>query len=69
MSIDAAQRRNDPSSRLRAVAAPLLLMALIIALWEFLVWLLEIQAYVLPAPSAIAAEIVLERPSSFLSSG
>jgi ABC-type nitrate/sulfonate/bicarbonate transport system permease component len=65
VSIDAARWRIDLSSRLRAVAAPLLLMALIIALWQFLVWLLEIQAYVLPAPSAIAAEIISERAVIF----
>ena len=65
MSIDAARWRIDLSSRLRAVAAPLLLMALIISLWQFLVWLLEIQAYVLPAPSAIAAEIISERAVIF----
>jgi NitT/TauT family transport system permease protein len=65
VSVAEPQRRNDPSSRLQAVAAPLLLMALIIALWQFLVWLLEIKTYVLPAPSAIAAEIVLERAVIF----
>jgi NitT/TauT family transport system permease protein len=65
VSIDGARSRIALSSRLRAIAAPLLLMALIIVLWQFLVWLLEIKAYVLPAPSAIAAEIVLERTVIF----
>jgi len=65
VSTDAARRRTDLSSRLRAVAAPLLLMVLIIALWQFLTWLFEIKAYVLPAPSAIAVEIVSDRAVIF----
>jgi ABC-type nitrate/sulfonate/bicarbonate transport system permease component len=65
MSTDAPRRRVDLPQRLRAIGAPLLLMALIIALWQFLVWVLEIKAYVLPAPSAIAAEIFVERAVIF----
>jgi len=65
MSADAPRRRIGLPQRLRAVGAPLLLMALIIALWQFLVWVLEIKAYVLPAPSAIAAEIFVERAVIF----
>ncbi len=65
MSADAPQRRIKMSPRLQAVAAPLLLMALVIGLWQFLVWVLEIKPYVLPAPSAIAAEIFLERAVIF----
>ncbi len=65
MSADAPRRRIGLPQRLRAVGAPLLLMALIIAFWQFLVWVLEIKAYVLPAPSAIAAEIFVERAVIF----
>jgi NitT/TauT family transport system permease protein len=65
MSADAPRRRIGLPQRLRAVGAPLLLMALIIALWQALVWVLEIKTYVLPAPSAIAAEIFVERAVIF----
>jgi ABC-type nitrate/sulfonate/bicarbonate transport system permease component len=65
MSADAPRQRIGLPQRLRAVGAPLLLMALIIALWQFLVWVLEIKSYVLPAPSAIAAEVFVERAVIF----
>ena len=65
MSADAPRRRIGLPQRLQAVGAPLLLMALIIALWQFLVWVLEIKSSVLPAPSAIAAEIFVERAVIF----
>jgi ABC-type nitrate/sulfonate/bicarbonate transport system permease component len=65
MSADPPQRRIEMSPRLQAIAAPLLLIALVIGLWQFLVWVFEIKPYVLPKPSAIAAEIFLERAVIF----
>lgn len=50
-------RRVRLSPRAEAVAAPLLLMGLILAAWEALVRALEIEAYILPPPSAIVGEI------------
>jgi ABC-type nitrate/sulfonate/bicarbonate transport system permease component len=45
------------SSRAQNVAAPLLLMALILAGWELIVHAFTIPAYVLPPPTAIVAKI------------
>jgi NitT/TauT family transport system permease protein len=47
------------------VAAPILLMILIIAAWEVLVRALAIPTYVLPAPTGIAVEIVADRAIIF----
>jgi ABC-type nitrate/sulfonate/bicarbonate transport system permease component len=57
----AAARRFRLMGRTKAVAAPVLLMGLILALWEAAVRLLEVETYVLPPPSAIVAEIVIAR--------
>jgi len=46
------------SSRAGDIAAPALLMAGIILAWEVLVRVLEVQPFVLPAPSAIAKELI-----------
>jgi NitT/TauT family transport system permease protein len=56
-------RKKAPGRAARAVdvAAPILLMALILAAWEALVHLFDVQPYVLPAPSEIVAKIYLER--------
>ena len=59
------RRWPAPSSRASAIAAPVLLMALIVAAWEILVRLLGIKPYVLPAPSGIAVEIVFDRAMIF----
>jgi ABC-type nitrate/sulfonate/bicarbonate transport system permease component len=48
-------------SRVRSVAAPLLLAATILVAWELAVIFLAIPSYVLPAPSRIAAEIFVDR--------
>lgn len=53
------------SSHARRVAAPLLLMALILAAWELAVHVLAIPAYVLPPPSEIVAKIVEDRAIIF----
>jgi NitT/TauT family transport system permease protein len=43
------------------VAAPLLLMALVLAGWEAVVWLFDIPTFILPAPSVVIAEIFRSR--------
>lgn len=53
------------SSRTGDIAAPLLLMALIIAAWEGLVWLLEVPTFVLPPPSDIVFTMIKDRSIIF----
>jgi len=43
------------------IAAPVLLMFFILAMWEVLVRLIDIPAFVLPAPTAIVSTIVTDR--------
>ncbi len=57
--------RRDPSARTKDVAAPILLMLLILAAWEGLVRLFGVPTYVLPAPSEIVEQIYLERAMIF----
>ena len=52
-------------SRVKSVAAPLLLAAAILVAWEVAVRLLAIPRYVLPAPSEIAAKIFIDRKIIF----
>jgi NitT/TauT family transport system permease protein len=52
-------------SRVRGVAAPLLLATAILAAWEMLVRLLAVPSFVLPAPSQIATEIIFDRKIIF----
>jgi ABC-type nitrate/sulfonate/bicarbonate transport system permease component len=49
------------SSRARNVAAPLLLMTLILAAWEAAVHVFAVPAYVLPPPTEIVARIYTDR--------
>jgi ABC-type nitrate/sulfonate/bicarbonate transport system permease component len=49
------------SSRAKDVAAPILLMALILAAWEIIVRLLDVPAFVLPPPTRIVQEIYADR--------
>jgi ABC-type nitrate/sulfonate/bicarbonate transport system permease component len=49
------------SRKAEEVMAPLLLIALVLATWEVAVRFFEIPTYVLPAPSAIVAEIFTSR--------
>jgi NitT/TauT family transport system permease protein len=61
-------RRNKPVRRTSAaedVAAPVLLMFLILAAWEALVRLLEVPTFVLPTPTQIVAAIFLDRAIIF----
>jgi len=58
-------KRLRPSARAKDVAAPILLMALILAAWEILVQVFEVPTYVLPAPSEIVEQIYLERVMIF----
>ena len=63
-----APRRNKPLRRTSAaedVAAPLLLMFLILAAWEALVRLFEVPTFVLPTPTQIVAAIFLDRAIIF----
>jgi ABC-type nitrate/sulfonate/bicarbonate transport system permease component len=52
-------------SRTKGVVAPLALAAAILVAWEVAVRLLAIPRYVLPAPSQIATEIVVDRKIIF----
>ena len=67
MTVTAATgaRPSNPWSRARVVAAPLMLAAVILVAWEVLVRVLAVPAYVLPAPSQIAAEIYFDRKIIF----
>jgi ABC-type nitrate/sulfonate/bicarbonate transport system permease component len=58
-------RPASASSRLRDVAAPLLLMAMILLAWELLVHLFTVPAYVLPPPSEILRRIWIDRAIIF----
>jgi ABC-type nitrate/sulfonate/bicarbonate transport system permease component len=51
--------------RSKGVTAPLILFVAILAAWEILVRFLAVPNYVLPAPSQIAVEIVLDRAIIF----
>jgi NitT/TauT family transport system permease protein len=46
---------------------PLLLGAGVVAIWEFLVWWLEVPKFVLPAPSLIVRSLVTDFPSLMVS--
>ena len=54
-------KRLHASTRAKDVAAPILLMLLILAAWEILVRVLEVPTYVLPPPLEIVEQIYLER--------
>lgn len=56
-------------SRLGHGLAPVVLTALILALWEGAVRALHVPAYLLPAPSAIAAAMAQNAPILFASAG
>jgi NitT/TauT family transport system permease protein len=60
-----AEVRGNQWSRAKAVAAPLALAAAILLVWEASVRLLSVPSYVLPTPSQIAAEIVVDRKIIF----
>jgi len=47
-----------PGTSVRTVVAPLVFGAVVIGLWQVLVTALDIDPYVVPAPSAILAEVV-----------
>jgi NitT/TauT family transport system permease protein len=57
-----------PRDWLQALWPPLLTFALVIGLWEALVWALQIPLYLLPAPSQILATFA-ERPGYLLRIG
>jgi len=56
-----------PVSPAARVAVPLLLGAGVVAIWEFLVWWLEVPKFVLPAPSLIVRSLVTDFPSLMVS--
>lgn len=60
-------KENVILAALRQALAPLIVFALALAAWEALVALKHIPAYVLPAPSAIAAKLVEDRALLFSS--
>lgn len=47
-----------PGTSVRTVVAPLVFGAVVVGLWQVLVTALDIDPYVVPAPSAILAEVV-----------
>ena len=59
------KQRLRPGSRTKDVAAPILLMLLILVAWEILVRVFEVPTYLLPAPSEIVEQIYLERVMIF----
>ena len=59
------KRLPRPSSRAKDVAAPILLMLLMLVAWEILVRVFEVPTYLLPAPSEIVEQIYLERVMIF----
>jgi ABC-type nitrate/sulfonate/bicarbonate transport system permease component len=65
MTAAAGEASKSRWSRVKAVAAPLLLAAAILVAWEAAVRLLAIPNFVLPAPSQIAAEIFIDRKIIF----
>lgn len=65
MNSSGPRRFFRASSRAQDVAAPLLLMALILACWEAVVHLLAIPAFVLPPPTEIVAKIFEDRAIIF----
>ena len=56
-----------PISPLTRVGVPMLLGAVVIAVWEFLVWWLEVPKFVLPAPSLVARSLATDYPSLLVS--
>jgi NitT/TauT family transport system permease protein len=56
-------RPRAASSRWAQIAAPLLIGVLVLLGWEWLVRAKEIPPYILPAPSAVAVELVSAWPS------
>jgi NitT/TauT family transport system permease protein len=59
------RRRGRATSRLVDIAAPLLLMALILAGWELAVLLLKLPNWLLPAPTEIVVKIFTDRAIIF----
>ncbi len=58
---------SRPISPLTRVVVPALLGAIVIAIWQFLVWWLEVPKFVLPAPSLIARSLATDYPSLLVS--
>jgi NitT/TauT family transport system permease protein len=54
-------------SRLAAILAPALLIALMLGAWEAACRLLSVPVFLLPAPSAIAEALIADAPTLFLS--
>jgi ABC-type nitrate/sulfonate/bicarbonate transport system permease component len=65
MTPAAARASRNGWSRVKSVAAPLLLASLILIAWELVVRILAMPAYVLPAPSRIGAEVFADRKIIF----
>jgi ABC-type nitrate/sulfonate/bicarbonate transport system permease component len=66
MSISSeTQSRSRYGVRAREVAAPAILMFLCLAVWDVAVRLLDVPAFVLPAPTAILATMVQDRALIF----
>ncbi|RIQ12732.1 ABC transporter permease subunit [Bordetella avium] len=53
------------SQALRAATPSIMLVVLILAVWEVCVWVLDVSAFVLPAPSSIFA-VLLERQAELM---
>jgi len=61
MTLATAEVSGNQPARAKAIAAPLMLAAAILLAWEVSVRLLAVPRYVLPPPTQIAAEIVIDR--------
>ena len=61
MTLATAEVSGNRPARAKAIAAPLMLAAAILLAWEVSVRLLAVPSYVLPPPTQIAAEIVIDR--------
>jgi len=57
-----ASRRARARSLLRRCWPPALIMLAGLGLWELTVWLAHVPGYLLPAPSAIAADLAVDWP-------
>ena len=61
MTLATAEVQVIEPARAKAIAAPLMLAAAILLAWEVSLRLLAVPRYVLPPPTQIAAEIVIDR--------
>jgi len=62
MTIPSTGPRADMSRRLRTLVPATLLFLAVLVVWQLAVMLLDVPAYIIPSPTEIAGELVVEGP-------